>query len=80
MRDVGELWLINILRCWKNVTLIPFNSAYCFLKPRRGVIIIVRNNEMKLNPEGVTEIRSVVNHTIQTDIFHHIGSVSFSGE
>ena len=43
-----------------------------FLKPRRGEMIIVTDKEMKLNPERVPEIKSVVNHTIQTDIFHHI--------
>ena len=35
-------------------------------------MIIVTHKEMKLNPEGVTEIKLDVNHTIQTDIFHHI--------
>ncbi len=34
-------------------------------------MIIVTHKEMKLNPEGVTEKKSVFNHTIQTDIFHH---------
>jgi hypothetical protein len=27
---------------------------------------------MKLNPEGVTEIKSMIIHTIQTNISHHI--------
>ena len=35
-------------------------------------MIIEKANETETNPKGVTGIKWVANHTIQTNIYHHI--------
>ena len=62
---------ITVPTTW-NGFFFPMKTAISFFKPRRGVMNIVKNEEMMFNPEGVTEVNFEVNHTIQTDIFHHI--------